>query len=88
MTTVFKLAAIAVLFSASTALAGPGGAGHGHGDETAYGKPGDPKKPARIIAVAMAERDGKMSFIPDRIEVRRGEQIRFQPPTDGLPKLK
>lgn len=72
-----KLAALAVLLSAGTAMAGPGGAGHGHGDDTAYGKPGNPKKPARIISVVMAEKDGKMAFIPDRIEIRRGEQVKF-----------
>lgn len=76
-TSKLKLAALAVLFSAGTALAGPGGAGHSHGDDTAYGKPGDPKKPARIVSVAMSEKDGKMAFIPDRIEVRRGEQVKF-----------
>ncbi|WP_306225205.1 cupredoxin domain-containing protein [Bosea beijingensis] len=79
----FKLAAIAITLSAGAAFAGPGGAGHGHGDETAYGKAGDPKKPARIVQVVMAERDGKMSFIPDRVEVRRGEQIRFQLRNNG-----
>ncbi|WP_199091397.1 cupredoxin family protein [Bosea sp. ASV33] len=82
-TAAFKLAAIAVFLSAGVALAGPGAAGHGHGDETAYGKAGDPKKPARIVQVVMAERDGKMSFIPDRIEIRRGEQIRFQLRNNG-----
>ena len=78
-----KLAAIAVMLSVGAALAGPSGAGHGHGDETAYGKAGDPKKPARIVQVVMSERDGKMAFIPDRIEVRRGEQIRFQLRNNG-----
>ncbi|QEL24082.1 copper resistance protein [Bosea sp. F3-2] len=84
-TATFKLAAIALLMSAGAALAGPGGAGHGHGhgDETAYGKAGDPKKPARIVQVVMSERDGKMAFIPDRIEVRRGEQVRFQLRNNG-----
>jgi uncharacterized cupredoxin-like copper-binding protein len=74
------LAAIAALaLSTTISLAGPGGAGHGHGagDETAYGKPGDAKKPARLVQVSMAEKDGKMAFIPDRIEVRRGEQIKL-----------
>lgn len=85
MTTAMKLAALAVLLSAGTALAGPGAAGHshGHGGETAYGRPGDPKKPARTVQVAMGEKDGRMSFIPDRIEVRRGEQIRFRLRNDG-----
>jgi uncharacterized cupredoxin-like copper-binding protein len=73
-----KLAALALLMSTGTALAAPGGApGHSHGEDTAYGKPGDPKKPARVIQVVMSERDGKMLFIPDRIEVRRGEQVKF-----------
>jgi uncharacterized cupredoxin-like copper-binding protein len=72
------LGAAAALALSTAAFAGPGGAGHGHGDETAYGKPGDPKKKARIVQVSMTEHDGKMLFIPDRIEVRRGEQVRFQ----------
>ncbi len=78
-TTPFRLtvATLTLLASAGLASAGPGGAGHGHDDETAYGKPGDPKKPSRLVQVVMSERDGKMLFIPDRIEVRRGEQIKF-----------
>lgn len=58
--------------------AGPGSAGHSH-DETAYaaGEPGDGRKPARVVLVTMGEADGKMSFIPDRIQVRTGEQVRF-----------
>lgn len=60
------------------ALAGPGASGHSHGDETAYGEPGDPALPARVVNVVMREtEDGKMLFIPDRIEVKRGEQIRL-----------
>ncbi|MGN6097159.1 MAG: cupredoxin domain-containing protein [Bosea sp. (in: a-proteobacteria)] len=82
-TMTFKLAAIALLMSAGGALAGPGAAGHGHGTETAYGKPGDPKKPARPVQVVMSEKDGKMTFIPDRIEIRRGEQVRFQLRNNG-----
>lgn len=66
---------VAALLAASAAFADPG---HKHGDETPYGVPGDPKKPARIVQVTMREADGKMLFVPDRIEIRRGEQIRFQ----------
>jgi uncharacterized cupredoxin-like copper-binding protein len=51
--------------------------GPGHYEETAYGTPGDPKKPARIINITMRESDGRMLFVPNRIDVRRGEQIRF-----------
>jgi uncharacterized cupredoxin-like copper-binding protein len=75
------LAALMIgLAAPGAALAGPGhpsGEGHGHATETAYGVPGDPKKPARVVHVAMREADGKMLFVPDRIEVRRGEQVRF-----------
>src|SRR5690348_14269796 len=46
----------------------------GHKHETfSAGEPGDPKKPARTIAIEMTE----MSYTPDKIEVKRGEQVRF-----------
>jgi len=76
-----SISLIAFLLSALVmpAAAGPGGAGHGHhGDETAYGKPGDPKKPARLVLVRMGEGDGKMYFSPAVIEVKKGEQIRLK----------
>lgn len=50
---------------------------HGDHAETEYGKPGDPKKPARIVQVVMREADGRMLFVPDRLRVRKGEQVRF-----------
>ncbi len=46
--------------------------GHAH-TRFAAGEPGDAKKPARTIEVEMSE----MAFSPSRIEVKRGEQIRF-----------
>lgn len=82
-TSMLNLAALAIFMATGTAFAGPGGAGHGHGDETAYGKPGDSKKPARVVSVVMTEKDGKMSFIPDRIEIRRGEQVKFSLRNNG-----
>ena len=81
MTKAFKLAAIAIFVFAGNAIAAPGAPGHS--DETAYGKAGDPKKPSRPVQVVMSEKDGKMSFIPDLIEIRRGEQIRFQLRNNG-----
>src|SRR5258707_14935104 len=45
---------------------------HAHESYSA-GEPGNPKKPLRTIEVEMSE----MSFTPSRIEVKRGEQIRF-----------
>jgi uncharacterized cupredoxin-like copper-binding protein len=64
---------LAALFLAG-ASAGPLRA---HGDGFSAGEPGDPNKPSRIIRIVATEKDGKMIFIPDRIEVRRGEQVRF-----------
>lgn len=41
------------------------------------GEPGSPKRTSRTVTITMQERDGKMLFSPNRIEVRRGEQVRF-----------
>ncbi|WP_373291704.1 cupredoxin domain-containing protein [Bradyrhizobium guangdongense] len=46
--------------------------GHGHHGFSA-GEPGDASKPARTVEIAMSE----MSYEPSKIEVKRGEQIRF-----------
>jgi uncharacterized cupredoxin-like copper-binding protein len=43
----------------------------------AYGVPGDPGKPARVVQIAMREGGGRMVFAPDRVDVRVREQIRF-----------
>jgi uncharacterized cupredoxin-like copper-binding protein len=45
---------------------------HGHASFAA-GEPGNAKKPSRTIEVRMSE----MEYTPSRIEVKRGEQIRF-----------
>ena len=41
------------------------------------GEPGDPNKPARTIEIVMKEEYGAMEYVPNRIEVKRNEQIRF-----------
>jgi len=67
-------AAIALLVTtAMPAFADPG---HGHTTFSA-GAPGNPKKPSRVVQITMVENDGRMMFVPDRIEVKRGEQLRF-----------
>lgn len=72
------VAVAASLLAAAPALAGPGGKGHSHSHaQFSAGEPGDPKKPARVVQVVMREGDGKMLFIPDRIEVKKGEQVKF-----------
>ena len=54
------------------------GNGHSHAGETAYGMPGDPKKPSRVVTIVMKDADGHMSFDPSVIQVAKGEQIRFK----------
>ena len=67
----------ALVLSTGLALAAPGAPGHSH-KSFAAGEPGDPKKPARTVEVAMTEtEDAKMLYRPDRVEVKRGEQVRF-----------
>lgn len=78
--TAASLAALAAIVSA--AIAAPGAPGHSHAEFSA-GEPGNPKRPARVVLVTMREGDGKMMFIPDRVEIRRGEQIRFMLTNSG-----
>lgn len=67
-----------------TAIAAPGAGGHSHDqEEYSAGAPGDPKKPARIVNVVMDEKDGKMVFIPESLQVRAGEQVRFKLRNNG-----
>ncbi len=47
------------------------------GEHFSAGEPGSPKKPARTVTVAMREGDGTMQFVPARIDVKKGEQVRF-----------
>lgn len=68
------VALFATLILAAQAWAGS--AGH-HDDTYSAGEPGDAKKPARIVQVTMGESDGKMTFTPDKVEVRKDEQIKF-----------
>lgn len=66
----------AIVLSVS-AWAGQGTPGHHHGESFAAGEPGNPKKPARIVQVTMGETNGKMVFMPAKLEVKKGEQVRF-----------
>jgi|UPI00041A960C uncharacterized cupredoxin-like copper-binding protein len=75
------LAAAAMAWSLSTVTwADPGHhqGGHHNKDETySAGEPGDPKKPARVVQVTMNETDGKMVFVPEKVDVKKGEQVKF-----------
>lgn len=48
-----------------------------HDEHATAGAPGDPKQPARTVTVVMTEGDGAMKFTPDRLDVKKGEQVRF-----------
>ncbi len=72
-------AAIATAGAASgPILFGPASA-HVHGDKRGFaaGEPGDPRKPSRTVEILMTDGPGTMAYMPDRLEVKRGEQIRF-----------
>lgn len=74
--TLLFVAGLAGLSSiAAPSMADPG---HSHGTEYSAGKPGDPKKNSRSVLVTMKETpEGKMIYIPAKVEVKRNEQIRF-----------
>ena len=65
------------------ALSGGAWAHVGH-EEAEFGKPGDPGKPARIVQVVMRDADGRMLYLPNRLVVRRGEQVRFLLRNNGV----
>lgn len=82
---VIAAAAVAALaFHGQPAWAGAGEPGHGHGHGGgAFGQPGDPKKPARVVNIVMKDGNQTMAFVPNRIEVKKGEQVRFRLRNDG-----
>jgi uncharacterized cupredoxin-like copper-binding protein len=43
----------------------------------AAGEPGDPKRPSRVVEIVMTDDGAKMAYAPDRLEVKKGEQIKF-----------
>ena len=47
------------------------------GEHFSAGEPGNPKKPARTVNVTMSDSDGTMRFTPDRLDVKKGEQVHF-----------
>ena len=78
-----KLTQLAILAVCTAALTGPaasapGAPGHSH-DQASFsaGEPGNPKRQSRTVLITMREGDGKMTFMPDRLEIKRGEQVRF-----------
>jgi uncharacterized cupredoxin-like copper-binding protein len=59
-------------------LAAAGGFALAHdADHYSAGVPGNAKKPARTVTVVMSDSDGTMKFSPERLDVKKGEQVRF-----------
>lgn len=72
------IAVTAITLSIGTvaAFAAAGPPGHSHEGFSA-GEPGNPKKPSRVVLVTMREGDGTMTYTPEKVEVKKGEQIKF-----------
>ena len=64
-------------FAAAALLATIGLAAAHEGEHFSAGVPGNAKKPARTVTVVMSDDEGAMKFTPDRLEVKKGEQVRF-----------
>ena len=67
-----------ILRSAAAALLALSGAALAHdADHYSAGVPGNAKKPARTVTVVMSDDEGAMKFTPDRLDIKKGEQVRF-----------
>jgi uncharacterized cupredoxin-like copper-binding protein len=72
--------AVAALLAAGSSLPGIVGdhSAHAHPAHAfAAGEPGDPAKASRMVMLWFRDGPGTMSYAPDKIEVRAGEQIKF-----------
>ncbi len=78
------LAAIALVGAPAASSAHDAHSGHGAHMTFSAGEPGDPKQPARVVEIVMTERDGKMLFVPDNLDVKRNEQVRFVLKNEGV----
>ena len=77
------IALVSTVLLSVSAWAGAGPAGHSHDETFSAGEPGGPKKPARTVQITMGEADGKMMFVPNKIEVKKGKQIKFMLRNNG-----
>ena len=73
------IATLSVLLACAAPATAQSHGGHGaHAHESfSAGVPGDPKKKSRVVQVTMREGEGKMLYEPARLEIKRGEQVRF-----------
>ncbi len=71
------IALVSTVLLSVSAWAGAGPAGHSHDETFSAGEPGNPKKRARTVQITMGETDGKMMFVPNKVAVKKGKQIKF-----------
>lgn len=69
-----RIAFAGLLMGATMAWAHDEHAHHGGAREYAWGKAGDPARVAKTVRIEMAD---TLRYSPDRIEVKRGETVRF-----------
>lgn len=67
--------ALAGILGLASATALAGGKDHDHDHGPKLGKPGDPARVSRTVRITMND---DMRYRPSRIEVRKGETIRFE----------
>ncbi|MBX6329971.1 MAG: cupredoxin family protein [Pseudolabrys sp.] len=64
--------------AAFVAVASPRWTAYSHeGENFSAGEPGNTKAPSRIVLITMQDSDGNMRFIPNKLDVKKGEQIKF-----------
>ena len=73
MKTLFGVCSIALALGSSQVLTHGDDPRH-PGDDDTFGKPGDPTKVSRTIAVDMSD---AMRFSPSNVRVKKGETVRF-----------
>jgi uncharacterized cupredoxin-like copper-binding protein len=77
------IALVSTVLLSVSAWAGAGPAGHSHDETFSAGEPANPKKRTRTVQITMGEADGKMMFVPNKVEVKKGEQIKFMLRNNG-----
>jgi uncharacterized cupredoxin-like copper-binding protein len=73
----FRMKVAVVVLCALCVLPSPLLYAHEGEDHFSAGEPGDPRKPFRVVEIAMQEGNGTMSYEPNALAVKRGEQIKF-----------
>ena len=81
ITSLFTGLVLATALASAAAFAHSPGEMHEHTD---FGDPGNPKKPARTVEIVMREEGSRMLFVPNQVEVHKGEQIRFVLTNEGM----